>query len=71
MNKQENIINYPNSVDTRVALLEMSIININETMKEIKSELKDIRKENKADFWKLAGFIAALAGIVAHGFHWF
>jgi len=35
----------------------------------------DIRKEMKSDFrWMLsivAGLFATLAGIVAHGFHWF
>lgn len=47
MNKEENVHNYPNSIDTRVALLEMSIMNINETLKEIKSEIKDIRLDAK------------------------
>jgi hypothetical protein len=40
MNEKENIVSYPNSIDTRVALLEQSINHIKETLKEINSELK-------------------------------
>jgi hypothetical protein len=78
MKNEEKVVDYPVHIETRVALLEMSISNINDTMKEIKSELKDIRgdikdvrKEMKTDFYKLLGFITALGGIMAKGFHWF
>ncbi len=83
---EENILQYPNGIETRVALLEYSITNINQTLirletkmdkqlDEIKGEIKDIRKDMKTDFrWIMTIFGAAiigLAGIIAKGFHWF
>jgi hypothetical protein len=43
MNEKENIVNYPNNIDTRVALLEQSINHINQSLIEIKSNIKDMR----------------------------
>jgi len=82
MTNEENIHHYHNSLDTRVALVEMAIVNISKTHDELKNhnlrienELKEIRKEMKSDSrWLLSVIIAAftgLAGIMAHGFHWF
>jgi hypothetical protein len=111
MNEKENIINYPNNIETRVYLLDSSVSNINQTLMrlenkidtgfndvrremmrienkmdkgfdEVRGELKEIRKENrsdfqgirkdmKVDFRLLIGALAGLAGIMAHGFHWF
>ena len=80
---------YPESVDTRVALLEQSIKSINQTLIRIETEMKDFRKEIKFDMTELRNdvketrremkndfrwlltIIAGLAGIMAHGFHWF
>jgi hypothetical protein len=86
MTNEESTINYPNSLDTRVALLEMSIMNINQTLirteskidkqlDEIKMDIKDLHKELKWDVrWLLttiAGIAGSIIGIMAHGFHWF
>ena len=82
MINEENVLNYPNGIETRVALLEMSIANINQTLIrieskmdsqiiEIKNEIKEIRKDMKSDFRLILTIIAALGGIMAHGFHWF
>lgn len=71
MNKEKNVVDYPNSIETRVALLERSIDGINDTLKEIKQELKDIRKEMKSDFRWLLTIIGGLGLVMAHGFHWF
>jgi len=82
MNTEENIINYPNSIDTRVALLEVSISSINQTMvrlenkmdsqfNETKNDFKDLRKDMKTDFRWLLAIIGGLGFIMAHGFHWF
>ena len=43
MNEKENVVNYPNSIDTRVALLEQSINHINQSLIEIKSNIKEMR----------------------------
>jgi septal ring factor EnvC (AmiA/AmiB activator) len=80
------------SDDVRLALLEQSINNINNTMirfektferierkfekiderfDRIDDELKGIRRELKNDTRWLLTVIAALGGIMAHGFHWF
>lgn len=76
--KEDNITHYPNSTETRVALLEMSISNINDTLNRLEKrfdkvddEFVDLRKDMKFDFRFLIGAISALAAIMAHGFHWF
>ncbi len=43
MSKEEKIVNYPSSIDTRVALLEQSISHINQVLIDIKSEFRDMR----------------------------
>ena len=97
---EDKIINYPNSIETRVALLEMSMINLNQTLirletkmdkgfdefqsdlirfetkmdkgfAESKSDMKEMRATMKSDFRWLLTLIIGLAGIMAHGFHWF
>jgi hypothetical protein len=82
MTNKEKIISYPDTIETRVALLEAAIVGINQTLirmenkldkqfDELKSDIKEIRHEMKLDFrWTLT-IIAALGGIMAHGFHWF
>ena len=50
MSKEKNVVDYPNSIETRVALLERSIDGINETLKEIKQDLKESRTEFKQEF---------------------
>lgn len=81
---ENNLKKYPESVDTRVALLESSISHINDTLcrfekrfdkiddqfNEMRNEFKEVRKEMKYDFRFLIGAICALAGVIAHGFHW-
>ena len=71
MSKEKNVVDYPNSIETRVALLERSIDGINDTLKEIKQDLKDMRKEMKSDFRWLLTIIGGLGFVMAHGFHWF
>jgi uncharacterized protein (UPF0335 family) len=85
MNNEDNVIQYPNSIETRVALLEMSIININNTLirienelkdirseiKEVRNEIKEVRRDLKYDTRWLLTIITALGGVMAHGFHWF
>jgi hypothetical protein len=75
MAKEENIVNYPNSIDTRVALLESSIATINQTMFRLENKMDkgfdDMKKDAKADFRWLLTIIGGLGFIMAHGFHWF
>lgn len=72
---EDNITQYPNSIDTRVALLEMSILHINETLMRMDKKLDKL--DDKIDsrfFWLLSlgiGAFTGLLGIMAHGFHWF
>ena len=58
MSKEEKVINYPNSIETRVAILEVSVVNISQTLlrlenkidvgfSDIKNEFKDVRTELK------------------------
>ncbi len=71
---EANITTYPNTIDTRVALLEMSISNINETLKRF--EIKLDKMDDKIDsrfFWLLSLQIASfvgLLGVIAHVAHW-
>lgn len=73
MNTEKTAIKH--TENTRIALLEQSIGHINETLKDIKYELRDMRKEIKAYFlWTLmamTGIVGCLGGLMAKGFHWF
>lgn len=82
MKKEDKVTDYPNSLETRVALVEMSIININQTLirlekkiddgfNKIENQITDIKKEMKNDFRWLLTIIAGLGAIMGHGFHWF
>lgn len=86
MSSKDKVVNYPDSIDTRVALLEASISSINQTLIRMENKIDrqfdkiDIRfsnvdKEMKSDFrWLLSmivGSNAGIAAIMAHGFHWF
>ncbi len=75
---EDNISTYPASIDTRVALLEQSIIHFNDALNriesalyEIKIDVKEVRREMKNDFRFLITAISGFAAIMAHGFHWF
>ena len=70
------------SDDVRLALLEQSINNINDTLVRFEkrfdnndNEFKSIQLEMRSDFrWLVSifsGLMLSLAGIMAHGFHWF
>ncbi len=74
----DNISQYPNSIDTRVALLEASISHINDTLMrfekrfdKIDGQFNEIRKDMKYDFRFIVGCFCGFAAIMAHGFHWF
>lgn len=107
MTKQNHAQLPDQGIETRVALLEMCVSNINKTMErmeakidmhhrdnysyierledtmdkgfsdaraemlDMRKDINEIRKEMKSDFRWLLTIIAALGGIMAHGFHWF
>jgi chromosome segregation ATPase len=75
---ENNVKSYPDSIETRAALLEMSISHVNETLERIDKrldriddKLDELKKDMKFDFRFLVGAICALAAVMAHGFHWF
>jgi hypothetical protein len=72
---EDNIAKYPNSIDTRVALLEQSIGHINDTLIRIENNNKEFRRDVKSDFRWVIGIMIAfgsgLMGVMAHGFKWF
>lgn len=55
MNKkpEDNVKEYPNSIDTRVALLEQSINSIDRTLIEIKSDIKESLRSIERRFDKI------------------
>jgi hypothetical protein len=63
------------SADVRLAVLEQIAKDTKDVLREIKQDLKDIRSDQRADFRLLFGCIVTvalgLAGLIAHGFHWF
>lgn len=72
--KEDNLSIYPNSIDTRVALLEMSISNINETMKRVENRLEKLDSKIDSRFiWMLTfiigGFVSVL-GVISHVAKW-
>jgi len=75
---EETIAEYPVHIDTRVALLEASISNINDTLNRFEKKfdrmddkLEGIKKEMRMDFRFIITAICGLAAVMAHGFHWF
>jgi len=83
---EDKVSQYPYSIETRTALLEQSMMNIDRTLieiksdikssiVEIKSDIKESRKEMRSEFrWLLTftiGGFVGLFGFMAHGFHWF
>lgn len=64
--KKENILDYPTSIDTRVALLEQSIGHINETLIRFEKCFDKIENEGKIHFrWTMvliAGLYATIIG---------
>ena len=71
MTKENNVKKYPETIDTRVTLLENSMAHISETLKRIETDIKEIKKDMKYDFRFVIGAICALGAVMAHGFHWF
>ena len=65
------ITEYQVHIETKVALLELSITHINESLININENLKEIKKDMKYDFRFLVTAICGLAAVMAHGFHWF
>lgn len=61
-------------IPSRVAVLEQIARNTETILSEIRSELREVRTEARADFrWLMGvmlGGLASLAGVMAHGFHW-
>jgi hypothetical protein len=43
--EKEKVYKYPETIDTRVALLEQCVSNINETLKDLRTELKEMRSD--------------------------
>ena len=66
---KSNVVEF-NSHETRIALLEQSVIYLKESIDEIKSSLKRLDEKIDTHFKWLLMTIAGLAGIMAHGFHW-
>ena len=75
-------LDYEHSHETRIALLEQSINNINNTLvrfekrfDRIDEKLESMQKESTADFRWLVKFIIStsvgLGALMAHGFHWY
>ncbi len=48
MSKEEKIPSYPNSIDTRVALLEQSINNINNTLMRFEKRFDSLESEGRS-----------------------
>lgn len=75
MKPEDNLINYTNSTETRIALLEMSIMSINQTLIRLENKMDkqfdELRRTMKTDFKWILTIIAGLGAIMAHGFHWF
>ena len=83
---EDNITHHPNSIDTRVALLELSIVHINDSLRDINRKFDKIdtkldtmcaKLDSKIDnrfLWLLALQISSLVGtltVIAKAVNWF
>lgn len=61
-------------MEARIARLESDMSHISKTLDEVKTDVREIRKEATRDFRTLFGaliFVAlGIAGMMAKGFHW-
>lgn len=61
-------------MEPRIAKLEAGVSHIQETVKEIRTDSREIKKDAKDDFRLIFGAIIAVAlaltGIMAKGFKW-
>ncbi|HDW8052597.1 TPA: hypothetical protein ACVU0F_004331 [Yersinia enterocolitica] len=61
-------------IDTRVAKLESDSEHIKVTLKDIKDDVREIKRDARGDFRMLFGALIAvaigLAGVMAKGFGW-
>ncbi len=61
-------------MEPRVARLESDVENIKITLSDIKSDVREIKRDARTDFRLLFGTIITvalgLAGLMAKGFHW-
>lgn len=77
MNNNEKIAitKYDLLYEQRMTRVESAIEGINDSMKEIKTEIKEIRKDMKTDYRWLFGLMLTSTGglflLIAHGFKWF
>jgi hypothetical protein len=73
---------YDSSMEARVAVLEQIAKDTKEILVEMKRDIRELRQDQKSDFrilfaalitatLGLAGMIAGLGVIMAHGFKWF
>lgn len=73
VNNNDALINYDHG--TRIARLETTIENINQTLIEIKSDMKSgfdkLNSRMWMNFYWSVGAAAAILLVMAHGFHWF
>ncbi len=62
-------------MEARIAVLEEIASSTRATLKEMREDLRFVRDKQEADFRIMVGLqatsILALAGMMAHGFHWF
>ena len=84
MTKDEQIAitKYDLLYEQRMTRVETTLTNMDETLKDVKTEMRAMRSEFKTDFRWLAGIMlagfgltlggfGALFGLMAHGFKWF
>jgi hypothetical protein len=61
-------------MEPRIAKLEAAMDHVQADVRDIKTDIRDIKKDAREDFRILFGAliagILALAGLMAHGFHW-
>ena len=73
MTEQERIAitKYDLYYEQRMTKVETAVENLNDNVRNLRVDIKEIESEIKADFRWLLGMMVALFGLMAHGFHWF
>ena len=70
MSKEENVINYPHSLDTRVALLEMCVSNISQTLIRLETKMDHNYANLETKMDRLDAKIEAVRRDVRADFRW-
>lgn len=66
-----NLTKYDLLFESRLTKVETTIDHVNESLKDLKHDVKEIRSDFRWLFGLMILFAGSLLGLLAKGFHWY